>query len=1628
MKRIVSLLLIVVLLISYMPIEEVYADSDVFDGNIEYDESLDVFLKDWGYPSSITYNGFSLDFNRELYEDKAIPVYGTYADVIKLEGSNDFATVDGGYYTNGSYIGEYRSHGYTQEGNIYQSDDYPRDSDSGRSVSEKEWIYQYWNDITTEYVSGVTYNATNASTNYSKKEELRIAIDNMVNDVLMDSTNNSAVKDHEGQGYAVADHMNVNQINSTIFNGEGKMMQENAGRLWYQMFSTEKASAKLKKEQTVEVNILDKGSYTIGADGKTTVRVKMTGIYNDSDITSDSDKVVYYHSDEIKEIQLNLTIGTTTIRYSDRVNTSVLGNSALTYTFEVEVSEADLDEGVLTATGESYTVFYSYPSDAVNDSAFATDMDGVGGGLKSLFDVKDVQLIPDPDNVGQSLPLEKSMLSYNDYSMGDIDQYEMTVENVSTGRRATFNYLSDPSSFIDDLYTYLLGESTYGAYVAVQTVSNNGASDIYTDYFSFKEDILEGIELDLSIPEDVIDIDDVDAEDNTDYSGVAYKTRTLKIDGDSVDWDTFFSGDYSFGETTQEHLAMLEISVVSADDIESISTKAILVHTSLPRTKLTATGALKENRKVTLTNDSYYLEDPFVTSKYPTSYSITYSVVEGDMSDWKMKAIDVDNIEMLFKNRGFYTATITASNTAGRSSSTDFNIGIVPDFEPNVIFNIWNNVLTRDELLEVTYEATSLDGDIVSSNNFEIYFDEDEDGVAEKLVLETTDSTLSYTPNQLGFYKIVNNLEESFGEETIPEFITDDDIRRRTVERVFYVDNLRPLVEIDLDIPENFQKVDLYIMSDENLSDSDIAELRESRVDYNNDLRLYGLDVNAEYRDLKTYISSQSIDTSVFYGETSPPSTLAFSSNGFTGTLSLYNLTNNTYEDYYTTTKTYEDCDTVKVFEGYTNCDSGCLNSCNSVNGNACDKSCCDKKYSYEEECTTRKKTIKHYFTVNQYTGYYSGVATKSVQQAFTDPFQETSDKYVVYVADSTGFNLSEYNDVLSMADFETIVIGTEALRDSITDEMLFILDDGSDMDSLMAKAIEAIGSEYPFSSQYLVEIGDNFTLSNIVYDTEGDEITNYGYQYVQEEVYDNPMGIESYARSTYSEDASAFTEYVATAFSKSGLFKIYSLLKDNTGQSSFDKNSNVSEVHVLAHRKPIADYTLDWTYDSSSLLYDTNFVDQSYDLDHQYSDPSKGIVDVKAMYKLTSSSSWIYAIPNKLAAGSYEFSYAVKDIEGAWSDPTMTYFTLSDSPPPQLISSALKTKEAEFNLNSIPATEFLEFYDIETKFPYDSHLSYRWLKDSVVLIDYKVMDIEFQVDEQTRIYEPYEFEIPKSFADGKYHVELCVIDTLNESNYVSKLFEVDIMTPINLNTNTPEMVLPGVNSFTATTSEYVDGVTLSLYKNTEFETTFDMSYKDNEWQYDYISSEIIEDGTYTAYYEAVIESTPIKTEVREDSFEKLSLMATSIIIKGSWSYWNGGYSIQGEQLSNEPHRFLSLEAIDIDVESLGEPDQIVVEMSEALESMVYTDSSGNNYIYSNLVGEEVSFPLILDSSNLENWHTSYILPLADSTKSLDNIRLKPSYYIKITLIKGESSVEYVIDDIEITGNTLDHLYLQPNN
>ncbi len=312
--------------------------------------------------------------------------------------------------------------------------------------------------------------------------------------------------------------------------------------------------------------------------------------------------------------------------------------------------------------------------------------------------------------------------------------------------------------------------------------------------------------------------------------------------------------------------------------------------------------------------------------------------------------------------------------------------------------------------------------------------------------------------------------------------------------------------------------------------------------------------------------------------------------------------------------------------------------------------------------------------------------------------------------------------------------------------------------------------------------------------------------------------------------------------------------------------------------------------------------------------------------------------------------------------------------------------------------------------------------------------NLTLQLKSQTAAQKVWEvrYTIPASKADTVYTAQFYAVSEGAVELRKDKNFEV--RTPVNL---VPDMPAEAVNNanitIKAATSIYVNNTTVQLYTGTMYQTpAFSMTGAVKggikNWTVDYTVPAGIPVGNYTARFTS---TTPNgNTQTKDVTFRVESLKITGVTISGYWNHWRGQVDLFGKQMSTEPHRFLSLEKVKIDVRTTGYADRLEIRFSPALESMQFTDSNGNKYDYSQDYGlPYVNFPAAfnLDNGLLDNhllWE--YTLPLAPSTVGWDDVRQKSQYSMTITAWKGDFSVTYVVSDIDITGNVYDLTYIQP--
>ena len=293
---------------------------------------------------------------------------------------------------------------------------------------------------------------------------------------------------------------------------------------------------------------------------------------------------------------------------------------------------------------------------------------------------------------------------------------------------------------------------------------------------------------------------------------------------------------------------------------------------------------------------------------------------------------------------------------------------------------------------------------------------------------------------------------------------------------------------------------------------------------------------------------------------------------------------------------------------------------------------------------------------------------------------------------------------------------------------------------------------------------------------------------------------------------------------------------------------------------------------------------------------------------------------------------------------------------------------------------------------------------------------------------------IPAARADAVYTAQFYAVS--EGAVEIRKDKDFQVMTPVNLVPGMPSEVANNTDIIiNAGTSIYANTTTVQLFRGTAYQTpvlsmTGMVNGSSKSWMVNYAVPAGIPVGNYTARFTS---TTPNgNTQTRDAAFRVESLKITGVTVSGYWNHWRGQVDIFGKQMSIEPHRFLSLEKVKIDVHTNGYADKVDIGFSPALESMQFTDQDGNLYDYFQDYGlQYVYFPVsfALDSGlQVNHVHWEYTFPLASSTVGWDDLRKKPQYSMTVTAWRGEYSVTYTINDIDITGNIYDLTYIQPLN
>lgn len=1616
-KRKLSLLLVILILIQIMPFASFdFVSAGTYSTSTPYYDgtfATRIFTAtewtqiqiDYNIPSNIPrQNSKGLPFNIELWIEKGVTAYGDFSSVPSAK--NDFKNATGhldvegkyvetpnkGYYNGGT--GEYRYHGYDANHNLYTNGSFPIDANSGTKATAKNWIYRIWDATNPHYRESRVERASSynqvAMGLLTYPSDVITYARKWINEGLPFELTNSNNTDKNAYNYA-----HVLTAPTTRQTGEVQMyhLSYYDGKPWYQVFSLEQIQEKVITPVKATIEIIGKDATAEGGEGSMKYTLAVSGKILDDD----------FYEDEILK----------TTKYTRE--------DIASWSMEIIDSVTGLQQ---TVVGQR----------TAKDTG------------KAIFTVT----IP--------YSLIEPMISFEN----------PTFEPSFTGKATCTFVTGDKSSDTD---------------------STHDSMDL-----PIVED-KKPLEINITAPQEMLDTERFRIADNT--TGDDF-TRTVKINGtllSEADADHFLAGNHLFPLVGEDRLYVY--TVTYHDKVRMVQfdfVDYVLVYTTKPNVNATVTGTFKENR---LINASPSIND--VNSNYlkanATISTTTFNATTGSGNDDLIKygAQNINAMSFIVKGEEQININVQARTTPSRVERSDiptdyfysdpytYQLFTLKDYEPAMIANIWNGTLTRNETLDFFYEAVSTDDDIVSINTYKILHDSNGDGTYETTVRQGNWADYTpYSPTALGMYKIIFYAEETFGQPTLPQFITDDDKRFLTLEREFNVDNLAPMTKLFTDIEYAFPEADVIVLNDQSITRVLNNSIVSERVNWMNGLRQSSIDASIQIWDLYTYIHEQDSSTTRNTGGSYPSATTSHTSNGYTGTLSRYSVTNNPYGvdhgSHQTTTTTttaserqYNSGSANYVRNatgwyvsssygangltqlpssmsyssgGYTGTlykGSGGVYSDNGApsGGSAGDTYTRNTTWYADYSGTVSKQTtvwVSNWVSYNDYTGYYSGKIYKNVKQSFSPSFRINSDKYLVYFADSAINNMVDIQSIKNKGAVKTILVGKPSTTSLLTHD--YFIDSTTPLASVMEQINDIISTENPYENKQLVQVGEAFLLQKADFDDENDPIIDIGYQYVHNATYyDNSMGQETGAVETY--DDSTFSGTYKTSFSKPGHYQVYRKIKDApTGYASYSKESNVPRLDIYVHRKPIAAFDLSWEYDVNTAAYKTTWVDLSYDLDHELSDPEKGIRDRRIMYRKTSGdNSWIYAIPDRLTHGTYEVRYTVKDIEGAWSDELTKTFVLSTEPPIRVYGKLQPTQD-EFTLNALPASEALTVFDIETNYHRPHNIRIRLLNAENQTLSQGALKLSTDIPLYNIIGNAYKWQDEfmttlETLKDGNYNIriESESIQAPIIKGHVDLPFTIN--TPVTIEGEVGDMTIGEPTNLVAYTGKYVSSVVTTIFEGIPSQTTRAMSKVGmpdtsgvQRWEVSYQVASSISEGDYQAVFIATTPSGKTATDIVTYRVDAVAI--TDVTIEGYWNHWRGQLDLFGNRLATHPHRFLSYEKVIISAEVTGNPDRLEVRFSPELEAMQYVNSKGQTYTFMEEFGYVIEFPLIMEKLTDKAYRIETILPLARETMNFADERIAAPYTITVTAVKGDIRKDFTISDIDITGNIYDMLYVQP--
>ena len=815
------------------------------------------------------------------------------------------------------------------------------------------------------------------------------------------------------------------------------------------------------------------------------------------------------------------------------------------------------------------------------------------------------------------------------------------------------------------------------------------------------------------------------------YAGdiVNVTDHSFDADGEIVDWEWYLwpsSGNpENLGEAggtivfTEPGTYNLELTVTDDDGAADSTTKKITVLEAIPDAEIDISGTLKENRKVIFNSSG---------SSSPKLYPIDHSKDEwvitpvsgGTFDDIKSKEQNGSSKEVLFKKTGTYRIGLRVHNSIHSSEWTYSNFVIVPDDPPLANFEIPSSVFRNP--LDLSYasitpsdRSLSLDGDIVAQRTWKYKFDSNNDGSFLDESWASLDEGNNVKPllrvDHVGNYLFSLEVKESFGQETIQEFVTEADYRKADTAakpesgKISEVKNIAPVTSFTATMQPKADIVFTLGNTDPArasiLSDEIDSLIFPKLLSGNIDSKISIIDTTAFEGNL---VSDPSFDSTNYISITTSPWTAKGSiyicartttglsrtgsksllieefsrfdsSIGTTQQLSGWSPGDSVELTWYINVKRYVQGNFTIDLVGYNKTGNLVFDSPGeSYNSGITDGWL---KLSTTEFIPANVVSLHLRIWASGYpkmTMYVDDVAVRKksfrpINQVFNDiTWRGGSERFLVNLSDLPSYqnpvDAASFAAQLRSSSVDYTVLGTDANKPETENIIALNSPIGAFFNnSNLAGALDSLGERIinkstsnPNSTVHYLLLSDIIQSIPTYSDYENDPKYLSNWHYTHDPNYvDNNTGMSLYNQKTLPEPLNKFD--------KCGKYDVsYTAMDDPTkGDASYANYrlwSNPTPISFIVHRKPVANFTV--------VPGTLNITDHSYDPDFQYKRADKGVAEWVWKWRKVDSTDWTVGRPAGIAeTGEYVVRLEVKDIYDTWSDPTEKTITVADLQKP---------------------------------------------------------------------------------------------------------------------------------------------------------------------------------------------------------------------------------------------------------------------------------------------------------------------------------------------------------------------------